>query len=125
MSQSVNWKRPYFQAGGGEALVLYLVFGQFPEGLKLNSKLGSKAVVERIVVQRSAAGTATFPSFALHGFFGASLDEDLDLRRQVNEASTAYIIRGDFSDPMDLDYLTVMGELVAMAKIMVLSRYSI
>ena len=115
MSQSMQWRRPFFQQGGGDALVLYLIFGQFPDDLRLRSHLGGEAVMKRTVVQRSKAGQAAFPSFALHGYFGASLDEQLMLRSAVNQAPHALIVRGDFSDPATLDYLLGVNELVALA----------
>jgi hypothetical protein len=115
MSASWEWKRRNYVKGGGDALVLYVVFGSFPKGLKLFATSGDSALLQRVVVQRSAAGHPSFPSFALHGYFGGVLDEQPELRAAVNTAPDAFILRGDFPDPASLRYLTAMNELAAMA----------
>lgn len=115
MSASWEWKRPNYVEGGGDALVLYVVFGQFPKALKLFSKHGDKELLRRVVVQRAAAGHPDFPTFALHGYFGGVLDEQPALRATANVAPDSFILRGDFPDPASLRYMTAMCDLVEMA----------
>ena len=115
---SDKWDRPYYKAGGGDALLWYAVFGRFPQPLSLRlagyRSSGLPPGVKLVAYSR-ADHPELIDSF-YEGWLGHSLKvEQPDLFAAVERAPTCLILQGTVADPPTLDYLRdVIGVLTAL-----------
>ncbi len=102
-----DWERPEFQAGGGDALMLFVVFGKFDGGLQLSrSRHRSGGLPEGVKIsQFSRAKDAKVIEEFDQGYFGTLLEEQASLAAAVKAAPQCMLVRGTVRDPRDLIYL--------------------
>jgi hypothetical protein len=103
-----NWGRKYFESGGGDAGLLYVVFGDFPQPMKLDAaRYRTNGAPEG--TKLSAYGRDQHGDFVrsfYEGWLGRSLrDENPALFAAVEQAPTCLLLRGTVPDPPDIGYL--------------------
>jgi len=109
MTSSVdNWTRPYYRAGGGDALLFYVVYGPRPKEFSLS---GSEYRVDGIPdeIEINYYGPSSDPE-VVDSFRSGYLWEKFQranatLANEVANQSECLIVRATVSDPSDLDYL--------------------
>lgn len=95
-----RWERPYWHPSGEQAVLLYFVFGTFPEDVAVPLPEGIK------VTRYAHAALRTWDGYPLAGslgdVFAADAPQTLQAARQ-----TPHVLRiaGTVDDPSDLDYL--------------------
>lgn len=111
------WERPYFTAGGGDALLHFVLPGADARELVVSR---SRHRVEAVPVELSAT-TASREATGLTAFlngrvFAAGLREALGPgERAVLGADVATVVRGEFHDPASLGYLRdTLGVVAAL-----------
>ena len=109
MNSSIeDWERPYYEPGGGDAFLLYVVYGSVPQGFSLSgSKYRCDAIPEGIEI--SSYGPTSNPE-VLDTFRSGYLWEQFQqtnskLANEVAKQSECLIIQGTIADPPDLNYL--------------------
>lgn len=101
----VGWERPWYQAGGGDALGVVVIFGNFKPHLDLRPKDYGATGMAGLSIRRINRKSKDWPFFATEGIFAEVLAQDPELDAAVRGASECWLLRGDFSDPKDLGYL--------------------
>jgi len=107
MAQSNAWERGQYQAGGGDAVILFVVFGNFEGGLQL-SRSRHRSAGPPDGVKVSQYSRAKDPKVFLEfegGTFGTLLGEQAALEGAVKSAPQCMLVRGTVRDPKDLKYL--------------------
>lgn len=119
ISPSDKWSRPYYRAGGGDAFVLYTVFGDFAQPLSLRGTAhcrfnGLPDGVKLVAYTR--ADHDKFIEACYGGWLRKSLKaEQPDLFAAVEHAPMCLILRGTVADPPTLSYLRdVVGVVTAL-----------
>lgn len=111
-----SWERPYFEAGGGEPYLFYVVYGSFTDELTIDSaKYHSCGLPEGLdlAIYSADENCGTVELFRT-GHFGQWLWEmDPALSTVVLAAPGCAILRGEVSDSPALDYLRDAVGLVA------------
>jgi len=109
MSSSVNnWPRPYYRVGGGDAFLFYVVYGPTPKDFSVSrSKYRFDGIPDELKI--SSYGPTSNPEVVDDFRSGYLWDEfqraHVTLANEVANQSECLIIRGDISDPPDLNYL--------------------
>ncbi|HLY75986.1 MAG TPA: hypothetical protein VKU80_17850 [Planctomycetota bacterium] len=111
-----GWERRQYQPGGGDAVLLYAVFGKFDGGLDISrSRHRSGGPPEGVKVTQHSRSKAprVFEEFE-QGSFGRILDENPAFAKAVRSAPQLLLIRGTIPDPKNLIYLRdTIGVLAA------------
>jgi hypothetical protein len=106
-TQGTRWARPLHTPGGGEAFLLYYVFGQLPRELappRETYRIG--AMPAELRVSRHAATDPRAREVLAQPLFAHQLAEAPPaLGAAVRAAPTCLLIHGQFPDPASLDYL--------------------
>lgn len=130
------WPRPYFSRSDHKAMVLFFVFGAFPEKLELDTaRFGSKGLPQGMEVHRFPKQVlAHWDGHPLRGALGDLLrSDDPNAFKTARAAEECIMLRGELDDQPDLDYLRdtlgVVGALllvggVAVVDPQILSLYS-
>jgi len=105
-SKPVSWERPQFQSGGGDALVFYVVYGEFPTNIQLSAAAYRTAGIPKGVALRKL-NRYQRPDFPFtDGDFAKGIGRDnpttFDAMLAVPEC---VIIQGEVASPEDLNYL--------------------
>jgi hypothetical protein len=99
-----NWERPHFQPNGGHALLLFVVYGQFPDEINISrSKYRCGGVPEGCDL-RNLKKRAGEPLPFTEPEFGAGI-RDAALFSRAGEANECSIIQCEIADPPKLNYL--------------------
>ena len=113
----MNWERAHYQPGGGEAALLYFVYGTFPERLRLSrSEHRSAGAPPGVAVHRYDREHHPDRLNALldDKVIGGTLDESFpDLSTPVRTAHELLIVKGTVTDPDTLLYLRDVVGLIA------------
>ena len=102
------WSRPYFWRSGDKAMLLYFVFGEFPQELKLEvGSHGSRGLPDGVALHRfDKAMLAHWEGHPLRGALGEILrDDDPEAFKAARGASACLMLRGELDDPATLEYL--------------------
>lgn len=99
-----NWERPHFRPTEGQAFVLFVVYGKFPEELAITQSeyrcAGMPAGFDFSKLERAKHGPLPFSD----GEF-LRVSEDAELCARIVEAAECGVLRGEIPDPADLNYL--------------------
>lgn len=118
---AAEWPRPYWQPSDEQAVLLYFVFGAFPEDVLIpSSKYGSPGLPEGIEMQRMQNSVlARWDGYPLSGALGELLKEDSPEGFQAAKAAPhVMVIRGRFPDRESLDYLRdTLGVVAALTEV--------
>jgi hypothetical protein len=118
MSAAPNWPRAAWQDSGGEAFLLWFVFGDFTPDAAIDAQRyrtrGTPAGIE--VVRYSNRALAQWNGYPLAGVLGRLLwEEDEALFGQAKRAGECVMLRGALADPPDLDPLRdLVGTITAL-----------
>ncbi|MBB3226308.1 hypothetical protein FHW69_000898 [Luteibacter sp. Sphag1AF] len=107
-TNEAQWPRPYWQESNEEGLLLFFVFGAFPEDLVIpTSKYGSPGLPDGVEMQRfQNTVLARWEGYPLAGALGELLKEDNpEAWAAAKAAPHVMAIRGRFPDSPQLDYL--------------------
>lgn len=115
------WPRPHWQPNDEEAVLLFFVFGAFPEDLAIPAaRYGSNGLPDGVELQRfQNAVLAKWEGYPLAGALGDLLREDSpDAFAAAKAAPHVIAIRGRFADREQLDYLRdTLGVVAALTDI--------
>lgn len=115
------WPRPHWQPSDEQAVLLFFVFGAFPEELVLPvTKYGSQGLPEGVELKRfQNAVLAKWEGYPLAGGLGDLLREDSpEAFAKAKAAPHVVAIRGRFPDRDSLDYLRdTLGVVAALTDI--------
>ena len=112
------WPRPQWRDGGGEAFLLWFVFGDFDPALRIDAQAyrtgGLPAGID--AVRYGNRALAQWDGYPLAGTLGRLLwDEDARLFERAKSADGCWMLRGALRDPPDLDALRdVVGSIAAL-----------
>ena len=116
-----SWPRPHWQPSDEHAVLLFFVFGAFPEDLAIPaSRYGSAGLPEGVELQRfQNAVLSRWEGYPLAGALGDLLREDSPEAFAAAKAAPHVVaIRGRFSDREALDYLRdTLGVVAALTDI--------
>jgi len=117
-TNAAEWPRPYWQASDEQAVLLFFVFGAFPEDLAIPAaRYGSPGLPEGVELQRfQNAVLARWEGYPLAGALGDVLREDNpEAFAEARAAPHVIAIRGRFPDRENLDYLRdTLGVVAAL-----------
>jgi hypothetical protein len=116
-SAGSEWERRQYQPGGGDALVLFAVFGKFDGGLQVSrSRHRSGGPPEGVKVSQLSREKhpKAIEEFD-RGDFGQLLEKHPSLEAAVRSAPHCLLVRGTVRDPKDLAYLRDTVGVVAAA----------
>lgn len=102
-----TWHRPHFQAGGGDAHIFYIVYGEFTDGLELSTEKYRCAGIPHglDVSTLEATEHAEWMTVGTTDILGEQLDQlGEDVSRQVRQARACVVVKGVVEDPANLDY---------------------
>lgn len=102
---SEAWSRPYFAAGGGDALVHYVVFGAVPDALRVSRSRHRYSGHEAIEVRAVQRDDQQFFDADVEGVWQRILGNSGVERGAVTGPNQQAIVRGIVPDPADLGYL--------------------
>lgn len=118
---AASWPRPHWQPNDEQAVLLFFVFGAFPEDLAIPAaRYGSPGLPEGVDLQRfQNAVLARWDGYPLSGALGELLKEDSPEAYAAAKAAPHVIaIRGRFPDRDSLDYLRdTLGVVAALTDI--------
>jgi hypothetical protein len=106
-----DWPRPYYQRGGDDAMLYYVVFGD-ADGTRIlsRSKYRSDGVPRGIDVTRHGPEMVAF--FREGPLWKRLVEDDSALAAAIASQSVATVVRGQVTDPTTLNYLRdVIGVL--------------
>jgi hypothetical protein len=117
MTSSIeNWPRPYYSSGGGDAFLIYVVYGPIPQDFSISSsKYRCAGIPEGIDISSygptsDTEAVSTFRSGYLWDEFQRT---NVKLANEVAKQSECLVISGTISDPSDLNYLRDVVGFVA------------
>ena len=101
-----EWKRARYESGGGDALVLYVVYGYFTNDFKISrTTYRSEGVPRGVALRKLTRAEGPVLPFTV-GDFGRVLGKDNpNLFARVEQAPECLVIQGQIADPPDLNYL--------------------
>ena len=112
----MSWTRPYYQAGGGEPSLLWVVFGDF-EPLRLDPAVHrTRGLPDGISLRSVDRAAVDFPDFLTRDLLGDRLDAELpDLADEVRHAPAVRVLEGAPGPAARMDWLAeVVGVTVAL-----------
>lgn len=101
-----KWERSQFESGGSNALVMFVIYGEFTEDLSISRKEYRTAGIPPSVTLRklSRAQQREFPFTDAE--FGKGIGaESSALFEKLRELPQCLILQGEVTDPPDLNYL--------------------
>jgi hypothetical protein len=102
---AARWARPLHTPGGGEAFLLYYVFGEFPRELAPPREAYRVGSLD-LRVSRHAASEPRVREVLAQPLFAHQLAQSsAALQAAVRAAPSCLLIHGQFQDPDSLDYL--------------------
>ncbi|MBS0431149.1 MAG: hypothetical protein JSS21_01915 [Proteobacteria bacterium] len=107
-TEAAPWTRPYFWRSDARAMLLYFVFGEFPQELKLDiARHGSAGLPAGMTMHRFDKNTlAHWQGHPLRGALAELLrNDDAETFRIARAAPECILLRGELDDPPTLDYL--------------------
>ncbi|MGE0791079.1 MAG: hypothetical protein AB7S26_35735 [Sandaracinaceae bacterium] len=111
-----SWPRPHFQPGGGDAQVLYAVFGRF-EALEPLSATKYRSAGPPDGVEISSYGAPeqrdVLDDFRSGWAWDRFVEESPELAGAVADTSRCLVVRGVVTDPSTLDYFRDLIGLIA------------
>jgi len=101
-----NWERPRFEPGGSNALVFYVLYGEFPTNLTVSASAYRTAGLPAGVEPRkmSRAQSPVFP-FTDGDFAKTAGAENPVLFAKLQTVPECLMFQGEVADPKDLNYL--------------------
>ncbi|MDR6642126.1 hypothetical protein J2X57_001333 [Luteibacter sp. 1214] len=118
---AASWPRPHWQPSHEEAVLLFFVFGAFPQDLAIPAaRYGSPGLPEGVELQRfQNAVLSRWEGYPLSGALGDLLREDSPEAFAAAKAAPHVVaIRGRFPDRDNLDYLRdTLGVVAALTDI--------
>ena len=116
-----EWPRPYWAPGEDSALLVFFIFGRFPEEIVLPAaRYGSNGLPEGMEMHRYPNETlATWEGYPLRGALGEVLEHDAPIAFDAAKQAPEVIrISGTLDDRASLDYLRdTLGVLAALLDI--------
>lgn len=115
-----SWNRDLFKPGGGDAFLMYAVFGEFQQPLgcsRLDHRTeGVPEGLEVVVFSRDDIEHSEYMDGFLKGPGAEGLEHhDPELYEEITNAPHCLIVRGEIKDPPDLNYLRdTIGFLTAL-----------
>jgi len=120
-THAAEWPRPYWKASDEQAVLLFFVFGAFPEDLAIPAaRYGSPGLPEGVELQRfQNAVLSRWEGYPLSGALGELLREDNPEAFEAAKAAPHVIaIRARFPDRGSLDYLRdTLGVVAALTDV--------
>jgi hypothetical protein len=117
---TAQWPRPQWQDSGGQAFLLWFVFGDFEPGFTIDApKYRTRGTPPGIeVVRYSNRALERWDGYPLAGTLGRVLwDEDARLFERAKGARDCTMLRGSIPDPANLDPLRdLVGAITALAE---------
>lgn len=114
----VDWPRPYWAPGEDSALLIFFIFGRFPEDLRLAvSRYASRGLPEGMEMHRYPNETlARWEGYPLRGALGDVLRHDAaEAFETARSAPEVIRISGQIEDSASLDYLRdTLGVIAAL-----------
>jgi hypothetical protein len=106
MTSFPDWPRKLYRHGGGDAFVLYTVFGKAPKEFALSKAYRTSGIPEgvEIYLQTRREAPDSF-SIAAEGPIGAELSKQQALATAVRAQNDCVLLRGEIKDPPLLNYL--------------------
>ena len=107
-SSSDTWSRPYYSSGGGDAFLLYVVYGPVPREFSIpGSKYRCDGIPAGLVVSsyRPNSDPETIDAFRSGYIWDQLQQTNITLANEVAKQSECLIIQGTIPDPPDLNYL--------------------
>jgi hypothetical protein len=118
---AASWPRPHWQPSDEQDVLLFFVFGSFPENVAIPSmKYGSPGLPEGVEMRRfQNAVLKRWEGYPLDGALGDLLREDSpDAYAKAKAAPHVMAIRGRFPDQDSLDYLRdTLGVVAALTDV--------
>lgn len=115
------WSRPYFSRGDAKAMMLFFVFGTFPEKIELDTaRYGGTELPAHIEMHRFQKNMlAHWEGHPLRGALGDLLrNDDAQGFKIARAAPECIMLRGELDDPPTLDYLRdTLGVVAALLDI--------
>lgn len=101
-----TWKRPHFVAGGSNAMVFYVLYGEFPTNLTVPATTYRTAGIPHGVGIRKLSRTQrpVFP-FTDGDFAKTAGQENPALFAKLQAVPECLVLQGEIADPEDLNYL--------------------
>ena len=101
-----SWERPHFVASGSNAMVFYVLYGEFPTNLTVSAKTFRTAgLPEGVEIRKlSRAQRPVFP-FTDGDFAKTAGTDNLELFTKLQTVPECLILQGEIVDPKDLNYL--------------------
>jgi hypothetical protein len=113
----IPWPRRHFQPGGGDAFLLYQVFGRFEAGLDISEVQYRTAGVPSgldLVQHTASRHPEAFGWFKPGYLWDLLLKDQPELARAVDEAPACLRLQGTVQDPSTLDFFRdAIGVLTA------------
>ena len=120
-THAAEWPRPYWKPSDEQAVLLFFVFGAFPEDLAIPAaRYGSPGLPEGVELQRfQNAVLSRWEGYPLSGALGELLREDNpEAYKEAKAAPHVIAIRGRFPDRENLDYLRdTLGVVAALTDV--------
>jgi len=120
-TNAAEWPRPYWKPSDEQAVLLFFVFGAFPEDMVIPAaRYGSPGLPEGVELQRfQNAVLSRWEGYPLSGALGELLREDnAEAFKEAKAAPHVVAIRGRFPDRDRLDYLRdTLGVVAALTDI--------
>jgi hypothetical protein len=116
-----EWPRPYWKPSDEQGVLLFFVFGAFPEDLAIPAaRYGSPGLPEGVELQRfQNTVLSRWEGYPLAGALGGLLQEDNPATyAEAKAAPHVVVIRGRFPDRESLDYLRdTLGVVAALTDV--------
>jgi hypothetical protein len=102
----ISWERPQFQAGGSNAMVLYVIYGEFPTNVQLAASTYRSEGLPKGVQLRKLNRTQrpVFP-FTDGDFAKTAGHDNPTTFAKIQKSPECVIIQGEVADPQNLNYL--------------------
>lgn len=108
------WARPFFTPGGGDAFLLYYVFGRFDGDLSPpRARYHIEGDISWLKVSKHESSHPRVREVLAQPLFSAAFDREGELGALVREAPHCLLVHGEVHDPERLDYLRDACGLVA------------
>jgi hypothetical protein len=103
-----SWPRKYFESGGGNPFLFFVVFGEVDQSVSLSKATHrAQGVPEELEIIKYGpdVGSETVGSFRQDYLWEELKQSDPTLASAVAKQKSCFILRGAFDDPTNLDYL--------------------
>lgn len=101
------WKREHWTPGGGDALLLYVIYGDIDVEAPVSTKYRTFGLPDGLEVHRlTRAENGEYLANFEEGFvWDDLLAKNPALAAEVKRSSSCLVVRGEIADPSSLDYL--------------------